>query len=412
MNFPIHIAPDSLRQFDDAFARVMTALGSVYSPPIARADVAEFAQVHNLDWISSFGIALNEDTFAKYRNIDCGGLSSLAFPYGSREFVALGADVIGWLFLFDDFYGEARLIQDLDKLAVFFESVALAAASGDPSAGLKTTDSVGGEGGGRGSAEHPTPFDLNAFHAPPFDLTPFHQAPFDLTAFHQSPFHLSPFHESVADLSRRAAAFAGKSWCGQWADSLRQYFFGCIQELKVQRSGRPLTVAEHHQIREFSIGMYSVFDFIEAALAPDNSFEPYRQHPLIKAARKSGAYVCAWVNDFFSMKKEWLQNDENNIIFLIAREKNTSFADAVELAVSLHQQDLTILSSTIDSLKSEFGCGSLPHLYGRAIFEWAAGNFIWSSQTRRYHAPVIDAPDLRNSSMPFVPCVAPQNAIQ
>ena len=106
----------------------------------------------------------------------------------------LGADLITWLYLFDDRFGEGQAGESQAELRACFAGFERAARTGE-------------------LPERP-----------------------------------NVFHHALLDLVRRGAALGGHAWQDRFADSLAAYMEGCAQELPFRRTGRVPSFAEYRRV--------------------------------------------------------------------------------------------------------------------------------------------------------------------
>ena len=58
------------------------------------------------EWATRFGLISGDLMSARHAAIRCGSFAAHTYPHASEALVGLGADLIAWLFIFDDCWGE------------------------------------------------------------------------------------------------------------------------------------------------------------------------------------------------------------------------------------------------------------------------------------------------------------------
>lgn len=267
--------------------------------------------------------------------IDTAFFAAHTYAYGSPFTVELGADLISWLFLFDDAYGEAKIIEDPAELEFFFR-------------------------------------DMLAY-----------------LATEREGFHFTPFHSAMLQLIKRAELEAHPDFRTRFLLSLKSYFDGCLAEYRYRSTISVPSLREYRRIREGSIGAYPVFDLIELGVSKQGYSSDIWQQPFMIEARRFAAYLCSWVNDLFSFSKETLEKDPLNLISVMAKEENLNAGEAFSRACDVHAQDGQIFDRIVHEALLVYESNPFVRRYLIGLKYWTSGNFYWTLTARRY----LDADD-------------------
>jgi len=248
------------------------------------------ARLENSSWFEKFRSHHQDSYDSNFKDLDCAKLSIYSFIGGDLEYVIWGADLIAWLFIFDDFHGEARSHEsqvELDSLARSLKESAEKGLSTQPD---------------------------------------------------------SPLHNGLANLSRRGFDL-DDNWSTRFSNSLESYFSGCHQEYGYRVQGQRLDFNTYRNVREHSIGVYPLLDFIERLTISEESLAPFRQKQVFVDFDRSICLLCAWVNDVYSYPKEKSDKDPNNLISVLIRDSGISLNDAENAAIEVIHQEFIKLEA-------------------------------------------------------------------
>src|SRR5690606_27051330 len=259
--------------------------------------------------------------------IRCGSFAAHVYPTADEDLVQLGADLIAWLFLFDDLYGEGRSDENPTTL-------------GDRCRGFEGVLRTG-----------------------------------------ELPRQANAFHRALLDLRERALARADRSWPERFANAMAAYFHGCELELPHRLAGVPPDPLEYRRIRALSIGAYPVFALIELETGLLTRGE--EDLPLVQEARLTAALLCAWVNDIYSYPKEQRDQEPLNLVATLAHHYALRPEEAVTAAVKVFRTDLAILEHQLESIQNEPVSPTVIE-YVRGLERWVRGNSAWTGLCGRY----------------------------
>lgn len=233
-----------------------------------------------LRWALRFGLT-NERSAHRLAHIGCGSFAAHTYAGKSRELVQLGADLIAWLYLFDDVHGESG-----DEEA-FAAAVSVA----------------------RGTA---------------------------------STLQGSPFMMALADICWRAGARAGVGWCDRFAAALEFFFDGCRRELPYRASRQVPGFLAYREVKQRSVGAAPVFALLQLD-SPLTAQEA--AGAALQALNIEAALLCAWVNDVFSFEKEYAAGDPLNVVQVLAAEGQLSLTAAFDEVAALYRRESAAFTS-------------------------------------------------------------------
>lgn len=305
------------------------AVESMRLAPVQRhRDVRKVSQ-RSVEWAARFSLARNDIELARVRSIRVGDLAAYTFSREPLAVVQLGADLVTWLFLFDDAVGEAPAhMSESEHRAVLlgYERV---------------------------------------------------------IELRQLPEAASCFHHALLDLVQRAIALgASDDWLARFALDMHDYFSGCANESRYRREQKSPSVAAYRELRRCTVGTSPVFAIIElgiSGLVPAVEM----QRPEVIEARAIAALLTAWVNDVYSFPKEAAASDPLNLVITLASEYRLDIPEALEQAVEVYNLDLAELERLIDQVRANPASDAL-NGYLQGLLDWVHGNRIWTRLCGRY----------------------------
>jgi hypothetical protein len=318
----------------------------------------------NRVWARATGLVADDLAAARHAAIRCGSFAAHTYALAPFAVVALGADLITWLYLFDDRYGEGLDGEGREAMQQRFATFESTVRTGR-------------------LPEAPT-----VFHTALLDL-----------------------RDRALVLARDAAADLGADeadvddWLRRFADSFATYFRGCLAELPHRRDAKAkLDLDGYRVVRRDSVGAFPVFDLIElgSGLLPPE----VARSPEIERARALGALLCAWVNDVYSFPKEQLDGDPLNLVTVIASSYALDVTDALGAAAQVFHTDLAFFESACDDARTA-------HVHARGeraahrsvvvssyldgLAQWVHGNTAWTGLSGRYALPAETSEPLRRA---------------
>jgi len=209
---------------------------------------AEFQQVtrETVAWAARFALTSSEAELAQVQATRVGELAAFVCEREPTAVVQLSADLITWLFLFDDLLGEAV---------------------------AETNETLHREA-------------LRAYERVIYRRC--------------LPPEATGFHEALLDVVHRAAALgASADWLARFAGDLADYFDGCAAESEYRHKQRVPSLEAYRSLRARTVGTRPVFAIIELGVCGLVPREQMARHQL-QHARVLAALLTAWVNDVYS----------------------------------------------------------------------------------------------------------------
>ncbi len=280
-----------------------------------------------LAWVKRFKL-VNEAQVVGFERIICGTAARFGFFSASPEVVGIAADLISWLFLFDDAYPEGTYRFDVH--------------------GLETA-----------CGQY-----LNLLETYP-NAKPH-----------------SHFGTALLDLRERMGRHAPASWLARFTQSLRYYFQGCIREAHFRQSNTVPSVAEYMDLRRASFGYAPMADLMELIFGTYLTDEE-RHSPQVIRLRTLGVDISAYVNDLYSYEKENAVGDVCNIVKVVELNQGLSADAACAQVGQMHDEalgQLLLMESQLNAIPTSPAVRNL----ARAIREWSQGHHDWSIRCRRY----------------------------
>lgn len=305
------------------------AVESMKLSPVRQHREVRKVAAETVEWAARFSLASSAIELARVRSIRVGELAAYTFSREKQEVVQLGADLVTWLFLFDDAVGEAPAHMGCDehrRLLASFERV---------------------------------------------------------IREQRVPEQASVFHHALLDLVTRACALgADADWLSRFAHDMSDYFAGCADESQYRRSGQAPTVAAYRELRRQTVGTSPVFAIIELGVSGLVDAAEMARADVIEA-RGIAALLTAWVNDVYSFPKEAAAQDPLNLVITLATEYRLDVREALEQAVEVYNLDLLELERIIDEVRATRPSSALV-AYLEGLLAWVHGNRIWTRLCGRY----------------------------
>jgi len=278
-------------------------------------------------WVETYRLTETEKCRERYRLIDCGMCASYFYRYARETIVRSASDIIAWLFIFDDYFGEGEQIgsrTDLEDYCRSFRQVI------------------------EGARAH--------------DLS-------------------GSFHRGLADFSDRMSDHFGPGWRAAFWESFEAYFMGCLAEYDYRRQGLVPTYDEYRRYRKNSIGVLPIFEIIDA---PSCFLDPeIRQDSSFRALREQAAILCSQCNDIASYEKECHDGDPNNIIKVVQNHFRLSEDEAIEKCVTIHAEDLARFDEIVMAIRTSREHEPI-HRYAKGLRDLVTGCYAFHRRSRRY----------------------------
>ena len=275
----------------------------------------------NMKWVLRMGLPSSKLPLEKIAAIDCGNLAALTNPNADETVVELVADLLTFLFVFDDLLGEDSATEEQQKAC--YESFLKLLRDG----------------------------------VLPADATPLHDALADLKIRVD---RVYPFPE-------------------RFYEAFKSYFEGCVAEAFYRRNDTTAELDSYISWREKCIGLYPVLALLEVGLPVAG--EEYERSDF-QRSRTLAALIISAVNDVFSLRKEKDQGETSNFVMVIKNTEGVAEPEAIERTLALHDRFLAEFMELKIIVDSQ--CTAAPKKYLEGLLDWMRGNYWWSKGCVRY----------------------------
>lgn len=308
-------------------------LPTLYCPfPSTINQYASAAYHHNLDWLRSFNIVIDESASPNWRELKFSDLVARTYPTISLEALEIIADFMVWYFIFDDEFEKAGISKQPELL----------------------------------ESEHARLVDIMNGASLRDDDTPAVVTLRDIfQRLHQLP-------HGTSELILR------------FAKNLEDFLQGVRWEALNHSQGITPVLADYMKMRVFTSGVYPCFDLIliaeQIALPPEVIF-----HPIVKRLDRAANHVSSWANDILSVNKEIREGKTHNLVLVLQQEYQIPLKEAVKRAVELHDAEVQTfieLSAHPPSFGVEVDVNLQRYLSG--LRSWMRGCLDWYLESGRY----------------------------
>ncbi|MFE0063411.1 terpene synthase family protein [Streptomyces sp. NPDC059003] len=170
----------------------------------------------------------------------------------------------------------------------------------------------------------------------------------------------------------------------RWANNMRAWAEGAIQETAVRRRGKPLSFAEYLTLRRHSVCVTPWCVLGEYGLGIDLS--AIAEHPAFRDLIGAVTDHALLTNDLHSFRAEHYNGDDINVIAVLCRAEGLSLQGAVDrTSMMIHDAEHSFIQQRERIRSSSMGSTAEMHVYFQALGHLLAGNTRWSYLTGRYH---------------------------
>jgi len=194
----------------------------------------------------------------------------------------------------------------------------------------------------------------------------------------------SPLTRSLAELRGELLRWGSEEWLARFIADVSAHFRANEWEALNRVRGLAPPVSTYVQMRQHAGAVFTAFHLIE--LVEDLQLEErVRRHPAFcQLAAMANNCIC-WVNDLYSLAKEILEGNPNNLVLALRSERRCSLAEAMALAVDMHNAEIAgfeRLAADLPALGVPLDADLRDYLHG--VRAWIHGNHRWSQSTLRY----------------------------
>ncbi len=308
----------------------MEQLPTIYCPfPSCLNPHVEAAHEHTLDWATRFRL-IKDTTMCRFLASRFAWLTARVYPLAGLEELKLLNDWAVWLLLFDDQFDEGLI-------------------RGQPAYIQSLLD------GYRSIFIQPAGTALQ-----------------------------SPAVEALGDLVQRTFVQMPGDWRARFTRHFNSYFDTFIWSVNNCALGIIPEIDVYIEQRRHSGGMALAIDLIDlaehirlpASLIASPAFDVL--------ARLTNDIVC-WSNDIFSLEKEIVRGEVNNLVLVIAHAESLPLQEALDKASAMVSSAVQVFQQTERALPPPASeLEEAIQKYLTALKSWMRGNLDWSAQTHRY----------------------------
>lgn len=186
------------------------------------------------------------------------------------------------------------------------------------------------------------------------------------------------------DIGERLRAEAPPRWVDRFASQLQALFAGFDAEVRNRSRDIIPPLAEYLKVREITVGVRVELELAE--LTDGVKVPPHvRAHPVFDALIARACNIIGWANDIYTYRKEIDDGDVHNLVVVAMQEHGSTFDEAVDWAVQLHNDETHALELALESLP-RFDPVADEELaaHASALTSWVRGHLDWAHETGRY----------------------------
>ncbi|WP_220196419.1 terpene synthase family protein [Ktedonospora formicarum] len=290
----------------------------------------QVAQEHLEAWVQEFRL-LQGPSLQRFSKTRMGWLVARCYPTATASELSLLADWLAWLFFVDDLFSEGAISHQPDRIRPVMARLFSIVDGTIPS--LRYSD---------------------------------------------------PMSSALHDLWWRTAGFTSSVWRKQFLDHFADYFAGTYWEAQNRSLGLVPDKDMYIEKRRLSSGMLIGIDFIDLVERMDFPQAMCSSDVFRVFLRATNNIVC-WSNDIVSLRKEFENNDVNNLVLIIQHTSHCTLQDAVSIVRDLVRAETELFMNIERDLLREFPTYEQEiHLYTMAHRAMVRGNLDWSYETSRY----------------------------
>ena len=303
--------------------------------PVSMNPLAQRAEALAKQWAIEFGLLNSPKAIKRFQEANFSHMQGRTYPTGSLDGLRLGNEWCIWLFMHDDHCDEAQVGKDPVKLADYHSSI------------------------------------LEVLH---------HQTPL-------SPYEHGALVYCLVDIVRRGGIIGGDNWIHRFLYYVQDYFDGCQWEAQNRATNTVPSVEEYIIGRDKSSAVQSCIECGDLTADLLDLPDEIRYHKDVQQLRLLTNRVVSWVNDMYSMDKEYKSDDIHNLVILLHHQYNISLQEAMIGAgdiVNQTVQDFILLEANLPSFGAKYDV-ILKRQSNEVLKSWMRGNLEWSKETLRYH---------------------------
>ncbi|WP_431937754.1 terpene synthase family protein [Nocardia grenadensis] len=280
----------------------------------------------HMDWLRAFDLLPAVGAEEEYLDWDFPSLSAWWWPNAEDEQLRLGLDIFGWLVIFDGQFDRSRGT-DIDHATEFVnELVHIARHPEDPLPG-----------------------------------------------------YASPAAAAFKDVWDRERADMLPHWQRRAALNWSKLFESVVAETKNRVGSRIPDKVEYDRVRDDSGLMYVLLDASELICDCKVSLA-VQKSPELQRMRLATVRGCNYIQDLFSVNKEEIQDDPNNIVFVLGNQNTLTRSESYRAAVAL------VREITDDFLRAEARIPRMLDRLGASVEDRKATYFLVDNMRANFAA--------------------------
>ncbi|MFI1328570.1 isoafricanol synthase [Streptomyces sp. NPDC020845] len=301
---------------------------------------AEAARRHTIEWLSRYGVFQGDASVAEYDALRFDLLAAYFYPGETDADLALGNDLCGWYFVFDDQFDGELGCRPQEVLRLLDALVQVTQEAEEPT-GRAAGDVPGG-----------------------------------------------PLVESFRDLWHRIHQGRPRVWRERFRHHWMEYLHSYHREALGRTGSRPRSVEAVVDLRRHSIGVQPCLDLNERFGGYALPEAVHGGFPL-ERMREATDDVVVFTNDIVSLAKELAAGDVHNSVIVQRELTGCTLEKAVEHIARLadaRYQWFEETAARLPTLLAGAGADTLRHVahYVDGMRHVMRGNLAWSYRTARY----------------------------
>jgi hypothetical protein len=270
-------------------------------------------------WRARFGFGTAKD----YADTQCAGWASYSYPDLPRPVVQIAADLIGWLFLYDDEYGERY----------------------EPGAAIDT------------ARKHVAMLRTGV-----------------------ATWKRDAYELALLDLRARILACADQRFVDRFAGSFAKSYAGWHGEIPYRRAGKSPSLEAYRRLRPWSVAQQTLFDIAELHTgSPADAVELHE----VNLLRDQAALLCGYINDVHSYLKE--RDDPINLVAVLRDERGRTPEAATEAAVEEFAFQRSLFDAQCAAALSRTSISDAMRAIVSGLTKFVPGCAEWYGKCGRYY---------------------------
>lgn len=202
----------------------------------------------------------------------------------------------------------------------------------------------------------------------------------------EQPDRACPLARSIHDIGQEILAWRGRTELDRFARHVADYFWGNEWEALNRVRRETPSLSSYVKMRPHAGAAYTAFDFWEIVEDLQLSDTLRASVPFAELRLMANNHI-SWTNDLYSLAKEVEEGNPNNLVLVLADERNCGIREAMRECVRMCNAEYRAFQALIADLPMlGFGGDNDKDLrpYAERLHAWGIGNIMWSPATPRY----------------------------